>query len=126
MRDNRENATSESQIVDDVGGMHVDVEQLYDRWFAKTGSPEAAATMVLAHVHARRTTLPSPMSDTPSGPLPASNGVMSVKQAAEQLGVSRETVYKLCGEGTLPHTRIRNRITITLAQLGQYQREQER
>lgn len=52
---------------------------------------------------------------------PASNGSFSVKQAAQQLGVSKELVYKLVNEGTLPHTRIGRRITITQEQLAEYQ-----
>jgi excisionase family DNA binding protein len=55
---------------------------------------------------------------------PRSRGSLSVKQAAQQLGVSKETVYKLCDEGTLAHQRIGRRITITPAQLAEYQREQ--
>ena len=53
------------------------------------------------------------------------NGSMSVKQVAEILGVSKETVYKLCAEGTLSHHRHGRRITITPAQLAEYQREQQ-
>jgi excisionase family DNA binding protein len=51
---------------------------------------------------------------------------MSVPQAAELLGISKETVYRLCSDGVLAHARIRNRITITPQQLEQYRREVER
>jgi len=50
-----------------------------------------------------------------------SNGAMSVVVVAEQLGVSKETVYKLCTEGTIQHTKIGRRITITPSQLEEYQ-----
>ena len=49
-------------------------------------------------------------------------GSTSVKQAAQQLGVSKETVFKLCADGMLSHARIGRRITITPAQLAEYQR----
>jgi len=47
-------------------------------------------------------------------------GAMSVVGVAEQLGVSKETVYKLCAEGTIPHTKIGRRITVTPSQLEEY------
>lgn len=46
---------------------------------------------------------------------------MNVAQAAERLGVSKETVYRLCREGILPHTRVGTRITISPDQLKEYQ-----
>jgi excisionase family DNA binding protein len=59
--------------------------------------------------------------------LPADeSATMSVPQAAEILGVSKETVYRLCTDGILSHARVRNRITITPQQLEQYRREVER
>jgi excisionase family DNA binding protein len=59
--------------------------------------------------------------------LPADEATtMSVPQAAEILGVSKETVYRLCNDGLLSHTRVRSRITITQQQLEQYRREAER
>ncbi len=58
---------------------------------------------------------------------PAPNGAaLTAVAAAKQLGVSKETIYRLCAEGALPHIRIRNRISITPEQLRQYQEEQER
>lgn len=50
-----------------------------------------------------------------------SNGALSVPEVAEILGVSKETVYKRCAEGTIAHQRIGNRITITPHQLAQFQ-----
>lgn len=49
------------------------------------------------------------------------DGAMSVQDAADQLGVSKETVYKLCADGSLTHNRIGRRITITPQQLAEYQ-----
>jgi excisionase family DNA binding protein len=54
------------------------------------------------------------------------SATMSVPQVAELLGVSKETVYRLCTDGLLAHARVRNRITITRQQLEQYRREVER
>jgi excisionase family DNA binding protein len=34
------------------------------------------------------------------------HGFLSPKAAAEQLGVHRETIYRLCARGELPHVRI--------------------
>jgi excisionase family DNA binding protein len=45
---------------------------------------------------------------------------LTVQDAADQLGVSKETVYKLCAEGTLSHTRIGRRITITQEHLAEF------
>jgi excisionase family DNA binding protein len=53
-------------------------------------------------------------------------GDMSVVQVAQQLGVSKETVYGLCASGDLVHNRIGRRITITPEQLADYRRQSER
>jgi len=34
------------------------------------------------------------------------HGFLSPKQAAERLGVHRETIYRLCARGELPHLRV--------------------
>jgi excisionase family DNA binding protein len=34
------------------------------------------------------------------------HGFLSPKEAAERLGVHRETIYRLCARGALPHVRI--------------------
>jgi excisionase family DNA binding protein len=60
-------------------------------------------------------------------PTPPTNGAdMSVAQVAALLGVSKETVYKLCAEGDLSHNRIGTRITITPDQLAEYRQLQAR
>lgn len=46
----------------------------------------------------------------------------TVVQAAEILGVSKETVYREVSEGLMPHARIKSRITITAEQLAEYRR----
>ena len=40
---------------------------------------------------------------------------LSPKQAAQLLGVNRETIYRLCGRGVLPHVRIGAALRIDLA-----------
>jgi excisionase family DNA binding protein len=99
-----------------------DISGFYDHWFEKTGSADAAATLVLAQVQASGTIPPaqtaaglsSTQQNTPSGAL-------SVRQVAEQLGVSKETVYKLCGDGSMPHSRIGRRVVISREQLAEFQ-----
>lgn len=54
------------------------------------------------------------------GDTPPASGVYSVKQAAKQLGVSKETVYGLCASGELDCTKIGRRITITQQHLDAY------
>jgi excisionase family DNA binding protein len=53
----------------------------------------------------------------------ATNGAMSVAEVAEQLGVSKSTVYTMCREGRMPCTRIGGRITISPVQLRSFQSE---
>jgi len=43
--------------------------------------------------------------------------LLSVREAAEQLGLCTATVYGLCAEGALPHIRILNAIRIAPADL---------
>jgi excisionase family DNA binding protein len=45
------------------------------------------------------------------------DGLLSVREAAEQLGLCTATVYGLCAEGALPHIRILNAIRIAPADL---------
>lgn len=60
-------------------------------------------------------------------PTPPTNGAdMSVAQVAALLGVSKETVYRLCREGDLTCNHIGTRITVTGAQLAEYRRRLER
>jgi excisionase family DNA binding protein len=43
----------------------------------------------------------------------ATENVMNARQAAQYLGVSRKTIYNLCAEGILPHTKTGGRLTFT-------------
>jgi excisionase family DNA binding protein len=45
------------------------------------------------------------------------DGLMSVRDTAEQLGLCTATVYGLCADGALPHIRILNAIRIAPADL---------
>ena len=49
------------------------------------------------------------------------DGAMSVTEAANRLGVSKESVYAMCRDGKMPCTRIGRRIVITPEQLANYQ-----
>ena len=84
------------------------IDAVYERCQRTTGDPVAAAVLVLAHV------LTGDRGHTPD--------VMSVAEAAGQLGVSKETVYNLCADNVMPHTRIGRRITITSQQLEDYRK----
>jgi excisionase family DNA binding protein len=69
------------------------VEELYKRYVALTGDAQAAATLVLAH------------SNFDSQPQPAEER-LTVKEAAERLGIDPGTVYVMCREGRLPSQKV--------------------
>jgi excisionase family DNA binding protein len=46
--------------------------------------------------------------------------LLSVRQAAEQLGLCTATVYGLCADGSLAHIRILNAIRIAPADLAAF------
>jgi excisionase family DNA binding protein len=48
------------------------------------------------------------------------DGLLSVREAAEQLGPCTATVYGLCADGALPHIRILNAIRIAPANLASF------
>jgi excisionase family DNA binding protein len=48
------------------------------------------------------------------------DGLMSVREAAQQLGLCTATVYGLCAEGPLPHIRILNAIRIAPTDLATF------
>jgi len=48
------------------------------------------------------------------------DGLLSVREVAEQLGLCTATVYGLCGEGALAHVRILNAIRIAAADLATF------
>ena len=45
------------------------------------------------------------------------DGLLSVREAAEHLGLCTATIYGLCADGALPHIRILNAIRIAPADL---------
>lgn len=90
--------------------MNETITSLFGEYCNLTGNPEAAAMLVLAQI---QTIQQHPQLQTTAS-------AMNVRQAAEKLGVSKETVYKLCAEHSMPHTRIRKRITISQQQLAEY------
>jgi excisionase family DNA binding protein len=47
-------------------------------------------------------------ADVPEGPL-----LLSIKSAAEQLGISRSVLYELIGTGEIKHLRIGRRVLIS-------------
>src|SRR5439155_3140211 len=44
-----------------------------------------------------------------------SGKLVSPRQAAELLGVNRETIYRLCSRGELPHIRVGSALRVDLA-----------
>ena len=48
------------------------------------------------------------------------DGLLSVREAAEQLGLCTATVYGLCADKALPHVRILNAIRIAQADLAAF------
>jgi excisionase family DNA binding protein len=72
-------------------------------------SPQSCASILIDCLAA--------LPQDPNAPSPA----MSVVEAAGVLGVSKETVYRLCSDQQLAHSRIGARITITPQQLADYQ-----
>ena len=71
------------------------ITDLYQHYLAITNDPQAAATLVLAHVTSQ---------ERPEN--------LSVKQAAAHLGVSIEKIYALCRSGELRHSKIGRTIRI--------------
>ena len=49
---------------------------------------------------------------------PHGAGLLTVKEVARYLGVSRATIYKLCSEGRLPHLRVSNAIRFRPSDVG--------
>lgn len=49
--------------------------------------------------------------------------LLSVKQAAEELGVSAKTVYRMLADGELAEVRVRGAIRISRLELDRFRRE---
>jgi excisionase family DNA binding protein len=75
--------------------MNPAITTLFDRYLNHTRDPQAAATLVLAHVS--------------SG---AKDDVLTTDQAAERLGVTRATVQAMVARGDLQSMRAGRRIKI--------------
>jgi excisionase family DNA binding protein len=52
--------------------------------------------------------------------LGGAENLMSVRMAAEFLGVSTATLYKICDRGELPHVRVSNAIRLAPAELAEF------
>jgi excisionase family DNA binding protein len=80
------------------------------------GAPRSHESRTVAPVRSPFVTrlLPDPAATAarPSVLAGGKDRLLSVRAAAEQLGLCTATVYGLCAEGTLPHVRILNAIRI--------------
>lgn len=83
--------------------MSSNITDLYQHYLAITKEPQAAATLVLAHVTSQ-----------------ARIENFTVRQAAKQLGVSVAKVYILCESGQLRHRRVGRSIRIQPQDLQAY------
>jgi excisionase family DNA binding protein len=89
--------------------MNDQIEQLYSRFLSLTGEPLAASNLALAAVIAGERADEKPLT---------------VRQAAERLAVSVDSIYAACESGDLRHKRIgngRGTIRISAADLRRYQ-----
>lgn len=69
--------------------------KLYQEYLAVTDNPQAAATLVLAHVTRR-----------PRRRTPHPDALLTVADAAAKLNVSPDVIYDLCANHRLPHVRV--------------------
>lgn len=103
-------------LTNGLPGANAAVTRLYEQCFQTTKDARAAATLVFAQVLAETGLHALGATDAPVS-------AMSVAAVARRLGVSKETVYAMCGDGRMPCTRIGRRITISPEQLACYQTE---
>jgi excisionase family DNA binding protein len=93
--------------------------RLYRGYLEETGSEVAAAIFALdAFRHHQQTDAPAPAADTP----------LTVQQAAKRFNVSARTLYALCNERKLPHSRVgtgRGTIRIMPSDLKEYLRQSQ-
>ncbi len=68
------------------------IEELFQRYMAVTDNPQAAATLVLAHVTAGK------------------NRLLTVKEAANELGVHPNKVYDMAKKGEIRCQRVGRQI----------------
>jgi len=88
------------------------IEKLFAHYLTVTDDAQAAATLVLAEVMA------SSQGST--------GDYLSLAGAAKMLGVSPDTVGRLCNSGKLKHKRIGRLIRINRPDLDEYMEEVER
>jgi len=86
------------------------IEDLFHRYLQVTDDPVAAATLVLAHVTEAK---------------PVAEGAISVRDASRVLGVSEDTVGRLCRDGLLKHKRVGRSIRISRPDLDEYMKDIE-
>ncbi|QDT53594.1 Helix-turn-helix domain protein [Caulifigura coniformis] len=89
--------------------MNPTIRNLFDRYLEHTRDPQAAATLVLAHVG--------------SG---AKDEVLTTDQAAERLGVTRATVQAMVLRGDLQSMRAGRRIKIRSSWIDDFAQKQAR
>jgi excisionase family DNA binding protein len=97
-----------------------ELEQRYDRWFAKTSCPIAAAILATAMGQASLISVVRQLQSPAQQPTDS----LSIEQVAKRLAVSRGVIYRLCKDGVMPHTKVGRRITITPEQIAEYQNRQ--
>ena len=64
--------------------MNANIAKLYDSWFNKTGDANAAATLTVAELQAKRRRKDKPISD-----------LLTIKQAASEFNISERALYRL-------------------------------
>lgn len=87
------------------------IEELFKHYMTITNDPQAAATLVLADVTANK---------------PVADATLSLKDASQVLGISDDSVGRLCRDGKLGHKRVGRKIRINRADLDKYLAETER
>ena len=88
------------------------------------GAPRSQESRTVAPVRSPFVTRLLPESGATAARLAVLAGgkdrLLSVREAAEQLGLCTATLYGLCAEGALPHIRILNAIRIAPADLAAF------
>lgn len=87
------------------------IEELYQRYLKLAGEPGAAATLVLAHVTADK---------------PIAEAAVTLRDAAKVLGVSYNTMSRLCIDGRIKSFKAGRSIRINRADLETYMNDAER
>lgn len=83
------------------------IEDLFQQYRKLTADSNAAAMLVLAHIQ---------LGAKPD------DALLTTKQAAEQLGVSAETVRSLCRDGQIQSIRVGRKLRLRPAWVAEYLR----